>query len=72
MKSQNQEIFDYLKSGHSITASYAVQHFRCYRLAARIYDLRRLGHDIVVTTKKHKSKRTGRIVQYVAYSLGEA
>ena len=69
MKSQAQEILAHLKSGKSITPSYAVTHFRCYRLAARICDLRRDGWDIVTDTKTHKSKRSGRMVKYAAYRL---
>jgi len=71
MKSQNELILNHLKKGNSITQSYAATHFRCWRLAARICDLRRLGHNIVTDTKKLRSKRTGRMVQYAVYSMGE-
>ena len=66
---QNMEILNHLKAGKSITPSFAVHHFRCYRLAARIYDLRRDGWDIVATKVKRRSKRTGKIVQFAEYSL---
>ena len=69
MKSQAQEILDYLKQGHSITQSYAAHHFRCWRLAARICDLRASGVRVVTETVKRKSKRTGRPVKFAAYSL---
>jgi hypothetical protein len=71
MKSQTQEIYDYLKQGHSITASYAANHFRCWRLAARICDLRNAGVQVVTETIKRKSKRTGKTVKFAAYHLGE-
>ena len=71
MKSQNAEILVALQKGKKLTPSYAITHFRCYRLAARICDLRRLGHNIVTDTKKLRSKRTGRMVQYAVYSMGE-
>lgn len=72
MKTQNQQILDHLKSGKSITASYAMTHFRVWRLAARIHDLRGDGYRIATATRKIKSKRTGKPVQYAVYSLEAA
>jgi len=72
MKSQNAEILEYLKQGHTITASYAATHFRCWRLAARICDLRNEGVKVVTETIKRKSKRTGRPVKFAQYKLEEA
>ena len=69
MKSQTQEILDYLKQGHTITASYAATHFSCWRLAARICDLKASGVRVVTKTVKRKSKRTGRPVKFAAYYL---
>ena len=43
---QNQLILDYLKAGHIITQIEALQIAGCFRLAARIFDLRGQGHDI--------------------------
>ena len=71
-KSQTQEIYDHLLKGHSITQSYAATHFRCWRLAARICDLRNAGVRVVTETVKRKSKRTGRPVKFAAYHLEEA
>jgi len=42
--SQNQQVMQALKRG-PITAADAIQ-FGCFRLAARIKNLRELGHDI--------------------------
>ena len=46
MKSQNKQIRKYLKAGHSITALSALHLFGCFRLSARIYDLKKQGMDI--------------------------
>lgn len=68
---QSDEILAHLKAGNKITASYAMNHFRCYRLAARICDLRNDGHTILTRTVKRKSKRTGRILSFAEYSYGD-
>ena len=71
MKSQNAEILDYLLTGKSITANFAINRFRCFRLAARIAELRNVGWNIHTTMKKRHSKRTGRTMMFAAYSLQE-
>lgn len=47
MKTQNQQIKDYLNKGKSITPIDALTKFGCFRLAARISDLRKEGLKIV-------------------------
>lgn len=47
MKTQNQQIKDYLNKGKSITPIDALTKFGCFRLAARISDLRKEGLNIV-------------------------
>lgn len=44
--SQNEKIADYLKSGKSINPMIALHKFHCFRLAARISDLRSKGLNI--------------------------
>lgn len=44
--SQESQILAYLKTGHVITPMSALREFGCFRLSARIYDLRDAGHDI--------------------------
>lgn len=44
--SQNETIIGYLKAGYRITALEALDLYGIFRLSARIYDLRRAGHDI--------------------------
>lgn len=59
---QNEEILAHLQSGQSITAMQALEDFGCFRLAARIKNLRDKGHLIkteqIVTrrTKKHVAR----------------
>ena len=43
---QTQRILIYLKTGKSLTPLEALNKFGCFRLAARIADLRRDGHTI--------------------------
>jgi Helix-turn-helix domain len=44
--SQKEEILVFLKRGGFLNAKHAIYQFRCYRLSARIYELRREGHRI--------------------------
>ena len=45
--SQEERILKHLQRGNAITQASAIIHFRCYRLSARIYGLRRKGHNII-------------------------
>lgn len=44
--SQCKEILAYMKAGNSITPIEALAEFGCFRLGARIWDLRDDGHNI--------------------------
>ena len=44
--SQSAQILRYLESGKTLTAKKAWTMFGCFRLAARIRDLRMMGHPI--------------------------
>tara|TARA_R110000744_G_C19110307_1_gene534654 strand:+ start:92 stop:310 length:219 start_codon:yes stop_codon:yes gene_type:complete len=46
-KTQNQQILNYLKNGNSITPLEALQKFNCFRLSARIFNLREDGFNII-------------------------
>lgn len=63
IKSQNERILDYLKQGYAITAVEALGMFGCFRLAARISDLRRIGYRINSNSINSNGKR------YVSYQL---
>lgn len=41
--SQAKQILRYLRSGNSLTQAQSVRYFGCYRLSARIFDLRKMG-----------------------------
>jgi hypothetical protein len=60
---QKQQIAKYLSKGKSITPIDALKKFGCFRLAARIADLRNDGINIAtkIVTKEGKS--------YASYSL---
>ena len=60
---QNREIIRYLTKGNKITPIEALNRFGCFRLSARILDLRKLGFDIK-TEYVTKGKKT-----YTEYSL---
>jgi len=46
MKSQNQQILEHLQKGASINPLQALDLFGCFRLAARIGELKNNGHNI--------------------------
>lgn len=43
---QNRLILEHLKAGNPITPMDALQLFNCFRLGARIYELKRAGYQI--------------------------
>lgn len=45
-KTQSAQILEHLRSGQTITPLEALDRYGCFRLGARIYDLKREGHDI--------------------------
>ena len=64
--SQNERIRNYLRSGKAITSLEALHLFGCFRLAARIKELRDLGVNVVddtiqIGTKYVKEYRIGGI-----------
>ena len=64
MASQNQIILSELKMGKSLTAFDAIE-YGCMRLAARICDLRKLGHNIKTVMINSKGR------SYAKYYLDE-
>lgn len=48
-ETQNAMVLAHLKTGRPITPLGALRAYGCFRLGARIYDLRRKGHKIVTT-----------------------
>jgi len=54
-ESQNKRILKFLETGATLTPQEAIMYFGCYRLAARIYDLHKLGHK-VITEMQYKGR----------------
>ena len=46
MKTQNEMVLDHLQSGKPLTPLTALQRYGVFRLAARVCDLRSMGHEI--------------------------
>lgn len=46
MDTQNKMILHHLRTQRSLTPMHALEFYGCFRLAARIHDLRELGHHI--------------------------
>ena len=63
-KTQNEMILAYLKKGKSITPLDALNKFGCFRLAARVSDLRKDGLNIATkfVTKEGKNYASYRLV----------
>lgn len=57
--SQSEWILKQLRAGRSLNALDALSGCRCFRLAARIDDLRAAGHNIVTTMVTNNGKRYG-------------
>lgn len=62
-------IREHLLNGGSITALEALRDYGCYRLGARISDLRKEGMAIKKTWEQSISKVTGHIVKFARYTL---
>ena len=66
---QNDMILRHLKTHkRGLTQADAVERFGCYRLSARISDLREMGYDIT-TEMETKKNRYGTPVTYARYKL---
>lgn len=57
MKTQNEEVLDYLKTHAAIDSHIARKKLGIERLAARIKDLKNAGHNILSHMKKVKTRR---------------
>lgn len=62
-ESQNKQILAHLEAGLTITPLEALKRYGCFRLGARIHDLRTKGHPIVTTMVSDGRKR------YATYSM---
>jgi len=62
------QIRAHLETGKSITQAEAIEAWGCYRLGARIFDLRAAGMDIITDTGTGKN-RYGKSVKFAVYRL---
>ncbi len=60
--SQERMILEALKKGESLTPLESLKRFGCLRLGARIWDLKRKGHDVKKSIVKTASGK--RVAQY--------
>lgn len=58
--SQRERILAHLKGGKAITPLDAWRMFRCYRLGARIHEIRRRGYNVINTWQRDGDKRFAR------------
>ena len=65
--SHNELILAHLKDGYSITPIEALSEYGCFRLSARIWDLRDMGHDIKM--RRIDDPKTGK--HFAEYYLPE-
>lgn len=63
----NTAIIQHLEDRGRITPMEALRKFGCFRLSARIYDLRKMGYDIVTESVTRKSH--GVVKTFARYSL---
>mgnify|MGYP005993141607 CR=1 FL=1 len=54
--SQNDGIINYLKQGKKLTPIKALNKFGCFRLSARIFDLKQMGYNIECTNVSKNGK----------------
>jgi len=67
-ESQKKQILEHIEAFGSITPIQALNLFGCFRLSARIWDLRHEGHSIRTNiVKEHLTKR--HTVNYAKYTL---
>lgn len=64
-ESQRAKILAHLQKGYSVTPISALEKFQCFRLGARIWDLKDKGHQI--ETDMVDDKKTGK--RYASYRL---
>lgn len=64
--SQQNQILEYLKSHRGISQAEAIDAFGCYRLGARVFDLKKKGYKVEVLMEDGVN-RFGRHTRYARY-----
>ena len=67
-KSQCDRMLEYMKTGKEIEPFLALHRFGCYRLSARMRDLRDRGH-VILTTRVYYKTEEGQTKFYASYKL---
>lgn len=65
---QTEQVLMYMQKHGSISAAEAIENFGCYRLGARIYDLRHRGYRIM-RVMEHGQNRYGDKTAYARYRM---
>ena len=65
---QAKQILNWLKQGHSLTGLDALRRFGCFRLGARIYELKKQNYPI--TKKMVTHTIYGQSKTYASYRMG--
>jgi len=63
-ESQSKLIKDYLLKGRKITPLEALRHFQCFRLGARIYDLKKAPHSLPIESRMIITHTGKRVAEY--------
>ena len=66
--SQGREILNAMRQGNEITALDALRDFGCFRLAARIYDLKQDGYQII---DRQVTLQSGKVVTGYRMDTGQ-
>jgi len=66
---QSESILQHLAEGNSITALEALYDFGCFRLASRISELKKSGHNIESKWKSVVASKTGKKIKIKEYYL---
>ena len=56
MKTQEENILSHLESGKHLTPLDALDLYGCFRLASRVFDLRKAGHSILMKSVTNNGK----------------
>lgn len=63
-QSQTDQIIDFMLAGNKITAIIALNLFQCFRLAARIADIKKRGYDVMTTFETTENGK-----RYAVYTI---
>lgn len=68
-KTQCEEIMEWLEEYGHISPIEALREMGCMRLSARIYDLRKKGHNEIETMMVSRKNWKGRNIKYAVYYI---